>query len=111
MAVGIGINLTKIKAHQERLMKEQKITKSKNGDYWLNLVQVETPQSQYTDYKLSESTTKEERDAGNWGEVFGNGKQLGQKPNTNVQAESKTPVQDEKDNDPFGGGGEDDLPF
>ena len=110
--VGIGINLSKIKREQARLMKEGKITQAKNGDHWLNLIQIETPNSQYNDYKLSESTTKEERDAGKWGEDFGNGKMLGVKPNTNVQQTQSAP-KEEPNNDPLSSGDDDDdgLPF
>lgn len=107
--VGIGINLSKIKKEQRRLMEEGKITKTKKGEYWLNLIQLETPNSQYNDYKLSESTTKEQRDAGNWGEDFGNGKMLGGKPNTNVpQNPAPKPA---VETDPLSNEGDDDLPF
>ncbi len=61
-----------------------KITKSRlfkgaKGTY-LDIVLIETPNSQYGDYMIVESVTKEEREAGKKGPILGNAKILGQKP-------------------------------
>lgn len=54
---------------------KEKLYKGEKGTY-LNLVLIPTPNSQYSDYMVVESTTKEEREQGVKGEMLGNAKNL-----------------------------------
>lgn len=57
------IDVTKI--DKTRLFKGEKGT-------YLDLVLIETPNSEYADYMICESVTKEEREAGKKGNILGN---------------------------------------
>lgn len=59
------IDVTKI--DKDRLFKGEKGT-------YLDIVLIETPKSEYGDYMIVQSVTKEEREAGQRGEILGNAK-------------------------------------
>jgi len=61
------------------LIDESKLFPGKKGKY-LDCVLIETPNSDYGDYMVVQSTTKEERAAGKKGVILGNGKILTKKP-------------------------------
>ena len=65
--ISLQINVSKI--DKKRLFKGDK------GVY-LDAVLIETPNSEYSDYMIVESITKEEREAGNKGTILGNAKIL-----------------------------------
>lgn len=72
----------------------------KKGTY-LDAVLIETPQSEYGDYMIVESITKEEREAGHKGKVLGNAKILNKRePKASPEAESNFNIE-----------GTGDLPF
>jgi hypothetical protein len=58
---------------------KKRLYKGEKGTY-LNCVLIETPNSQYSDYMIVESISKEEREAGNKGTIIGEGKKIGAKP-------------------------------
>ena len=66
----ITLNIDVMKIDKERLYK------GKKGTY-LDAVLIETPNSEYGDYMIVQSISKEERDAGKKGEILGNGKKVG----------------------------------
>lgn len=91
-----------------------KITKSRlfkgaKGTY-LDIVLIETPNSQYGDYMIVESVTKEEREAGKKGPILGNAKILGQRA---PQQQSAPPKQTETQTTTVMKGADDmgDVPF
>jgi hypothetical protein len=63
----ITIRIDVMKIDKKRLYKGQKGT-------YLDMVLIETPQSEFGNYMVVESITKEEREAGNKGTILGNGK-------------------------------------
>lgn len=60
------INVTKIN--------KSKLFPGKDGAQWLDIVLIPTPDSQYGDFMIVESATREERAAGKRGPILGNGK-------------------------------------
>ena len=64
------INVNKIEKH--RLYKGEKGT-------YLNVVLIETPDSEYSDFMIVQEIPKEERRAGNQGVILGNAKILAKK--------------------------------
>lgn len=98
MTITAKIDVTKIE--KARLFKGAKGT-------YLDVVLIETPQSQYGDYMIVQSVTKEEREQGIKGPILGNAKIIGQKP-----VQQATPAQT-----PVSAGGtqqvelDDDVPF
>ena len=85
-----SIDVTKIV--KERLYTGQKGT-------YLDFVLIETPNSEYGDYMVVQSISKEERERGVKGQIIGNAKILAKK---NQQSVSETPgIEGEPDNLPF----------
>jgi hypothetical protein len=85
MSVKFGkIDLTKID-------KSRLFVSEKTGSKYLDIVVFDTPESEYADYMIVESITKEEREAGKKGTILGNLKELSDESGDK--------------------GGEDDLPF
>lgn len=68
---------------------KDRLFKGAKGTY-LDIVLIETPNSQYGDYMIVESVTKEERAAGKKGPILGNAKILGQRQAPAAQPETKT---------------------
>ncbi len=94
------IDVTKIE--KARLFKGEKGT-------YLDIVLIETPQSQYGDYMIVQSVTKEEREAGKRGAILGNAKVLGQRNAPPAQQPRQTPLPAAK---PAGQGSDDEsVPF
>jgi len=97
----ITIQLDLMKVDKKRLYP------GKDGAMYLNAVLIETPNSDYSDYMIVESTTKEERDAGTKGTILGNAKIF--KPVEKKEADFKaidrttesTKYQDDNDDLPF----------
>ena len=78
MMISISIDVTKI--DKERLYT------GKKGVY-LDCILIETPNNQYgDDYMIAQSVSKEEREQGIKGEILGNAKILGGKPQGTQQA-------------------------
>ena len=50
---------------------KDKATKAKNGKHYLNIVLIETPNSEYSEYMMARGTSKEERENGVKGESIG----------------------------------------
>lgn len=71
--ISIMINVDKIN--------KDKLYKGEKGTY-LNAVLIPTPNSQYGDYMVVESISKEEREAGGKGVILGNGKKFGSPTDT-----------------------------
>jgi len=90
--ISIRIDVTKI--DKSRLYKGQKGT-------YLDCVMIETPNSEYGDYMIVESTTRDEREQGIKGTILGNGKRI-------IQSSETRPKDKPQDN--FAET-EDDLPF
>ena len=91
--INLKIDVSKI--DKARLFKGEK-------GLYLDAVLIETPNSQYAEYMIVESISKEERDAGNKGTILGSGKVFKQ---ADAQQESK-PSNNEapppgEDNDPL----------
>jgi DNA-binding cell septation regulator SpoVG len=63
----IKLNLNVSKITKEKLVKGEK-------GLYLNCALIETPNSEYSDYMIVEEISKEEREAGQKGEILGNGK-------------------------------------
>ena len=85
------------------LINKERLFQGKKGQY-LDLVLIETPNSEYGDYMAVESISKEERDAGNKGTILGNGKIIVKRDPTNHNTPPDATVND-------GDTGDDDLPF
>ena len=71
---------------------KSKLYKGEKGIY-LNVVLIDTPNSEYSDYMVVQETTKEEREAGIKGGILGNAKIL--------VREEKELTQEDKNNLPF----------
>lgn len=82
----ITIKLNVLAIEKSRLFKGAKGT-------YLDAVLIETPQSQYGDYMIVQSVTKEEREQGIKGPILGNAKIVGQKP-VQQQAAAPSPTPD-----------------
>ena len=65
--ISLSINVSKID--------KARLFQGKKGQY-LDAVLIPTPQSDYGDYMIVESISKEERDAGNKGTIIGNAKNI-----------------------------------
>ena len=76
--ITLSIDVTKID--------KSRLFVGKKGTY-LDCVLIETPNSEYGDYMVVESVTKEEREQGKKGTILGNGKIVGQ-----TTRETDTPV-------------------
>jgi hypothetical protein len=63
--ISLSINVSKID--------KARLFQGKQGQY-LDAILIETPNSEYGDYMIVESISKEERDAGNKGTIIGNAK-------------------------------------
>lgn len=99
MTITAKIDVTKIE--KARLFKGAKGT-------YLDVVLIETPESQYGDYMIVQSVTKEEREQGIKGPILGNAKIIGQKPvqqakpaQTPVSAEGTQQVELDDESVPF----------
>lgn len=97
----ISLNIDVNKIDKERLYKGVKGT-------YLDAVLIPTPQSEYGDYMIVESVSKEEREAGKKGTILGNAKNLVRRDpqpdpphSTHAEYEKGGPMDD----------GSDDLPF
>ena len=64
------------------LIDKERLFQGKKGQY-LDCVLIETPNSEYGDYMVVESISKEEREAGNKGTILGNGKIIAKRDPTN----------------------------
>jgi len=64
------------------LINKKRLFQGKKGQY-LDCILIETPASEYGDYMVVESISKEERDAGNKGTILGNGKIIVKRDPTN----------------------------
>lgn len=93
----ITLNIDVSKIDKDRLYEGAKGT-------YLDAVLIETPNSDYSDFMIVQSTTKEERDAGVKGAILGNAKQFKRKESNQTPSgyEPDPPKEDE---------GKDDLPF
>lgn len=80
----ITIKLNVLAIEKSRLFKGAKGT-------YLDAVLIETPESQYGDYMIVQSVTKEEREQGIKGPILGNAKIIGQKPVQQAKP-AQTPV-------------------
>jgi hypothetical protein len=98
--ISISIDVTKID--------KTRLFPGKKGTY-LDAVLIETPNSEYGDYMIVESISKEEREAGNKGTILGNGKIIVKKvydePAPQPKDFPEIPTSKPEDNNP------DDLPF
>ena len=74
------------------LINKKRLYQGKKGLY-LDAVLIETPNSEFGDYMVVESTTKEEREAGTRGAILGNGKILDKR--------TSEPSEEEKSGLPF----------
>jgi len=92
------------------LIDKERLFKGKKGSY-LDCVLIETPNSEYGDYMVVESISKEEREAGKKGTILGNGKIIIKKvyEDPAPQPQDFNTPPDETIND--GDNGPDDLPF
>lgn len=81
---------------------KSKLHEGAKGTY-LDCVLIETPNSEYSDYMIVQSTTKAEREAGVKGAILGNAKQW-KRQDSNQNPEGY-------EADPPNGEGKDDLPF
>ena len=71
-----------------------RLFKGEKGTY-LDVVLIETPNSDYGDYMIVQEVTKEERLAGVKGVILGNASRLGQAKQAAPAAKSDTPVEDD----------------
>lgn len=80
---------------------KEKLFPGKQGKY-LNIVLIPTPASDYGDYMIVQSVSKEERDRGIKGAILGNAKLAGgaQSPRT-VSAQDSKPQDDSDSSVPF----------
>lgn len=97
----ITLKLDVSKINKDRLFKGAKGT-------YLDAVLIETPNSEYGDFMIVESVTKEEREAGVKGTILGNAKTIGSKPTQSTT--QQTPNYAEHGNPDFKGDVAD-LPF
>jgi hypothetical protein len=74
--ISLSINVSKID--------KARLFQGKQGQY-LDAILIETPNSEYGDYMIVESISKEERDAGNKGTIIGNAKILTKTKQQNQQ--------------------------
>ena len=87
------IDVTKIE--KDRLFKSEK-----TGSIYLDIVLIETPESEYNDFVILQSLSKEERLAGQKGHILGNADMVSKKSVDTVT--DKAPAKDEdKDDIPF----------
>ena len=93
--ISISINVS--------LIDKERLFQGKKGQY-LDAVLIETPNSEYGDYMVVESISKEEREAGSKGTILGNGKIIVKRDPTNYNNPPDAMVND-------GDTGNDDLPF
>ena len=87
------IDLTKI--DKSRLFKSEK-----TGSIYLDIVMIETPKSEFNDYVILQSISKEEREKGEKGNILGNA--------DNVTKKEDAPETDTKKSEKVE---DDDLPF
>lgn len=85
------------------LIDKGRLFQGKKGQY-LDCVLIETPNSEYGDYMVVESISKEEREAGNKGTILGNAKIIVKRDPTNYNNPPDATVND-------GDTGDNDLPF
>ena len=85
------------------LIDKERLFQGKKGQY-LDCVLIETPNSEYGDYMVVESISKEEREAGNKGTILGNGKIIVKRDPTNYNNPPDATIND-------GEGQDDSLPF
>jgi hypothetical protein len=78
-----------------------KLFKGKTGT-WLDLVIIDTPNSEYGEYMICQGVSKEDREKGIKGAILGNAKHMDRKTPKPIPATVKQPVVAE---------GEDDVPF
>ena len=75
------------------LINKERLFQGKKGQY-LDLVLIETPNSEYGDYMAVESISKEERDAGKKGTILGNGKIIVKRDPTNYNTPPDETIND-----------------
>jgi len=75
------------------LIDKERLFKGKKGQY-LDCVAIETPNSEYGDYMVVESISKEERDAGKKGTILGNGKIIVKRDPTNYNTPPDVTIND-----------------
>ena len=85
------------------LVDKERLFKGKKGQY-LDCILIETPNSEYGDYMVVESISKEEREAGNKGTIIGNGKIITKRDPQQYNNPPDITIND-------GDNGPDDLPF
>lgn len=102
MAIRIKIDVTKLD--------KSAFFHGKNGAIYADLVLWETPDDKYqNDYRVTQDLPRERRDAGEKGEIVGNGKVFG---NTASKPQQKAPPPQRKPAvDPDLDAAEDDIPF
>lgn len=79
---------------------KDKLFPGKNGAKWLNIVLIETPNSEHSDYMVCEDVSKEEREKGIKGAILGNAKIFLKRGQEKPKAPVK-PYPEESDEPPF----------
>jgi len=82
------------------LINKERLFQGKKGKY-LDCVLIETPNSEYGDYMVLESLSKEERDQGAKGTILGNGKIIVKRDPTNFNTPPDATVDGSPDDLPF----------
>ena len=90
--ITLKIDVTKI--DKSRLFKGAKGT-------YLDAVLIETPNSEYSDYMIVESTTKEERESGVKGTILGEGKVFKKQEPQEPKQNQEIPPGEDSDGLPF----------
>lgn len=75
------------------LINKDRLFQGKKGKY-LDCVLIETPNSEYGDYMVVESISKEEREAGNKGTILGNAKIIVKRDPTNYNTPPDETIND-----------------
>jgi len=84
------------------LIDKKRLFQGKKGQY-LDAILIETPNSEYGDYMIIESISKEEREAGNKGTIIGNAKIIVKRDPREYNNPPDVSIND--------GDGNDDIPF
>lgn len=71
--------MIKVKLNLSKINKDRIFT-SEKGNKFLNIILKETPGGQYGDWIVTEDVKKEDRENGIKGNILGNGKNWGSKP-------------------------------
>ena len=79
---------------------KSKLFKGERGTY-LDIVLIDTPNSDYGDYMIVQSATKEEREAGKKGAILGNGKIIEKRGSSPGQPSAPKTFEEEDSDVPF----------